>query len=54
MIKKAKEPLWAKSLDAGIGFGVPQGTGEYAVRKLKGEFGPSSVSFSEDEDSIYP
>ena len=45
MIKKAKEPLWAKSLDAGIGFGVPQATGEYAVRKLQE---------TEDEDSIYP
>ena len=45
MIKKAKEPLWAKSLDAGIGFGVPQGTGEYAVRKFQE---------TEDEDSIYP
>jgi hypothetical protein len=55
MIKKAKEPLWAKSLDAGIGFGVPQGTAEYAVRNLN----PTEITVdlpydSEDEDSIYP
>ena len=54
MINNLRKTKKAKSLDASIGFGVPQGTGEYAIRKLKGDFGPSSVSFSEDEDSIYP
>ena len=55
MIKKAKEPLWAKSLDAGIGFGVPQATGEYAVRKLTQPEVTVDLPYdSEDEDSIYP
>ena len=50
MISKVRKTPKAKVLDANIGLGIPQGTGEYAVRK----WGPSSVSFSEDEDSIYP
>jgi hypothetical protein len=54
MISKIRKPAKVKALDASIGIGVPQATGEYAVRKLQEGFGPSSVSFSEDEDSIYP
>jgi len=54
-ISKIRKPLWAKTLDANIGFGIPQGTGEYAVRKLN----PTEITVdlpydSEDEDSIYP
>ena len=42
-ISKIRKPAKVKVLDASIGIGAPQATGEYAVRK-----------FQEDEDSIYP
>ena len=51
-LRKTKK---AKATDAGIGFGVPQFTSEYAIRNLN----PTEVTVdlpydSEDEDSIYP
>ena len=55
MISKVRKPAKVKALDASIGIGIPQVTGEYAVRKLN----PTEVTLdlpydSEDEDSIYP
>ena len=52
MIKKAKEPLWAKGLDSSIGIGVPQTIGEYSLRSNDKPGWKISLDF--DEDSIYP
>ena len=54
-ISKIRKPTKAKILDASIGIGGPQATGEYAVRKLTQPEVTVDLPYdSEDEDSIYP